>query len=148
MFSNARSGYAGRYLRVRNKLSENGLSSLTAGRENEGMTPKRSSVASIEVPLADLSIQAPEPDRVLRHSGGPADAVNDAGLRAGQEAGAATLNYGSFIQATIDFLIIAFAIFMMIKAVNSTKKKEEEAPSAAPPKEEVLLTEIRDLLKK
>ena len=68
-------------------------------------------------------------------------------LAAAQEAGAATLNYGSFIQAAIDFLIIAFAIFMMIKAMNSAKKTEEEAP-AAPPAEEVLLTEIRDLLKK
>ena len=68
-------------------------------------------------------------------------------LAAAQEAGAATLNYGSFIQAAIDFLIIAFAIFMMIKAMNSTKKVEEETP-AAPPAEEVLLTEIRDLLKK
>ena len=66
------------------------------------------------------------------------------------EAAAVTLNYGSFIQTVIDFLIIAFAIFMAIKAMNSLKKKEEEAP-AAPPKpsaEETLLTEIRDLLKK
>ena len=68
-------------------------------------------------------------------------------LAAAQEAGAATLNYGSFIQAALDFLIIAFAIFMMIKAMNSAKKAEEEAP-AEPPVEEVLLTEIRDLLKK
>jgi len=68
-------------------------------------------------------------------------------LAAAQEAGAATLNYGSFIQSALDFLIIAFAIFMMIKAMNSAKKAEEEAP-AAPPAEEVLLTEIRDLLQK
>ena len=68
-------------------------------------------------------------------------------LAAAQEAGAATLNYGSFIQAALDFLIIAFAIFMMIKAMNNSKKAEEEAP-AEPPAEEVLLTEIRDLLKK
>ncbi len=68
-------------------------------------------------------------------------------LAAAQEAGAATLNYGSFIQAALDFLIIAFAIFMMIKAMNSAKKAEEEAP-AEPAAEEVLLTEIRDLLKK
>jgi large conductance mechanosensitive channel len=66
------------------------------------------------------------------------------------EVAAVTLNYGSFIQTVIDFIIIAFAIFMVIKAMNSLKKKEEEKP-AAPPKpstEEVLLTEIRDLLKK
>ncbi|MEM7282087.1 MAG: large-conductance mechanosensitive channel protein MscL [Pseudomonadota bacterium] len=62
---------------------------------------------------------------------------------------AVTLNWGSFVQSAVDFIIVAFAIFMMIKAMNSLKKKEEEAP-AAPPKpsnEEVLLTEIRDALK-
>ena len=66
------------------------------------------------------------------------------------DVAAVTLNYGSFIQTVIDFVIIAFAIFMVIKAMNSLKKKEEEKP-AAPPKptaEEILLTEIRDLLKK
>lgn len=65
------------------------------------------------------------------------------------EVAAVTLNYGSFIQTVVDFVIIAFAIFMVIKAMNTMKKKEEAAP-AAPPKpsnEEVLLTEIRDLLK-
>ena len=63
---------------------------------------------------------------------------------------AVTSNYGSFIQTVVDFIIIAFAIFMVIKAMNNMKKKEEEAP-AAPPKpsaEETLLTEIRDLLNK
>ncbi|MBF0254694.1 MAG: large-conductance mechanosensitive channel protein MscL [Candidatus Omnitrophica bacterium] len=67
-----------------------------------------------------------------------------------QEAGAPTLNYGAFINTVINFLIVAFSIFMMIKVMNATKKKEAEAPKAppAPPKEEVLLTEIRDLLKK
>lgn len=66
------------------------------------------------------------------------------------ETPAVTINYGSFIQTMIDFLIIALAIFVAVKAMNSMKKKEEEAP-AEPPKpsnEEVLLTEIRDLLKK
>jgi large conductance mechanosensitive channel len=66
------------------------------------------------------------------------------------DVAAVTMNYGSFIQTVIDFVIIAFAIFMVIKAMNSLKKKEEAAPPA-PPKpsnEEVLLTEIRDLLKK
>jgi len=65
---------------------------------------------------------------------------------------AVSINYGNFIQTSVDFLIIAFAIFMMIKAMNSLKKKEEapvETPPAAPEptKEELLLTEIRDLLK-
>ena len=66
------------------------------------------------------------------------------------EVEAVTVNYGAFIQTALDFIIIAFAIFMVIKAMNSMKKKEEEAP-AEPPKpsaEESLLTEIRDLLKK
>lgn len=63
---------------------------------------------------------------------------------------AVLLSYGKFVQATFDFVIVAFAIFMVIKAMNSAKKKEEEAPAAPaePPKQEVLLTEIRDLLKK
>jgi len=63
---------------------------------------------------------------------------------------AVSLNYGNFIQVTIDFLIVAFAIFMLIKAINSAKKKEEIAPAAPqePSKEEALLSEIRDLLKK
>ena len=66
------------------------------------------------------------------------------------DVAAVTLNYGSFIQTVVDFLIIAFAIFMVIKAMNNMKKKEEEAPAAPPkPSAEVeLLTEIRDSLKK
>jgi large conductance mechanosensitive channel len=64
------------------------------------------------------------------------------------DAAAVTLGYGTFIQTIVDFLIIAFAIFMVIKAMNSVKKKEEEAPPAPPKpsKEEELLTEIRDAL--
>jgi len=59
-------------------------------------------------------------------------------------------NYGNFIQVLIDFLIIAFVVFMLVKAINAAKKKEEAAPAAppAPTKDQVLLTEIRDLLKK
>jgi large conductance mechanosensitive channel len=70
---------------------------------------------------------------------------------AGKAISAVTLNYGSFIQTTIDFLIVAFAIFLMIKAMNNMMRKEVPAPAPAPPeasKEEKLLTEIRDLLKK
>ena len=64
------------------------------------------------------------------------------------ESAAVTINYGKFIQTVFDFLIIAFAIFMAIRAMNSLKKKEEEAPEAPPEptKEEILLTEIRDAL--
>jgi large conductance mechanosensitive channel len=65
------------------------------------------------------------------------------------ETPAVTINYGMFIQVIIDFLIVAFAIFMVIKAMNAMKKKEEASPAAppVPTKEEILLTEIRDLLK-
>lgn len=65
------------------------------------------------------------------------------------ETPAVTLNYGMFIQNVIDFLIIAFAIFMAIKGMTAFKKKEEEVPAAppAPTKEQELLSEIRDLLK-
>jgi large conductance mechanosensitive channel len=64
------------------------------------------------------------------------------------EVAAVTINYGKFLQTVLDFLIIAFAIFLMIKGMNALKKKEEEAPATppAPTKEEVLLTEIRDIL--
>ena len=69
----------------------------------------------------------------------------------GKMVEAVTLNYGNFIQTTIDFLIIAFSIFIAIKFMNKlrTKKEETPAPTAppAPSKEEVLLTEIRDILK-
>ncbi|HBO38336.1 MAG TPA: large conductance mechanosensitive channel protein MscL [Pasteurellaceae bacterium] len=61
---------------------------------------------------------------------------------------AVTLNYGSFIQNVFDFIIIAFSIFMMIKAINKLKKPAEEAAAPGPSAEEKLLTEIRDLLKK
>jgi large conductance mechanosensitive channel len=78
--------------------------------------------------------------------------LKDASLdEAGKAISAVTLNYGAFIQTTIDFLIVAFAIFMMIKAMNNIIKKEAPAPAPAPPeptKEEKLLAEIRDLLKK
>lgn len=62
---------------------------------------------------------------------------------------AVTLRYGSFIQTVVDFVIIAFAIFLVVKAMNKLKRKNEEAPAAPPPpsKEVTLLSEIRDLLK-
>jgi len=64
-------------------------------------------------------------------------------------APAVILGYGLFINTVINFLIVAFAIFLLIKAVNSFKKKQEAAPAAPapPPRQEVLLGEIRDLLK-
>jgi len=71
------------------------------------------------------------------------------------DAPAVTLNYGNFVQVFFDFVIVAFAIFVMIKAMNAAQKKKEQAPAPAPPpappvvsNEEKLLAEIRDLLKK
>jgi large conductance mechanosensitive channel len=65
------------------------------------------------------------------------------------DTAAVTLNYGKFLQTFFDFLIIAFAIFMVIKVMNTLKKKEEAAPvpPPGPSREEQLLAEIRDLLK-
>jgi len=62
----------------------------------------------------------------------------------------AAIRYGAFIQSIVDFVIIAFAIFMVIKMINRMRKKQEEVPAAPPepPRQEVLLEEIRDLLKK
>ena len=65
-------------------------------------------------------------------------------------APAVVISYGKFIQTVVDFTIVAAVIFLVIKAINSTKKQAAEAPAApaAPPAQEVLLAEIRDLLKK
>lgn len=71
-------------------------------------------------------------------------------LRAATEgAEAVTLRYGMFIQAVFDFVIVAFAVFLVVKALNSRRKKEAETPAAppAPSAQEQLLMEIRDLLK-
>lgn len=68
---------------------------------------------------------------------------------AGNITGEAAVLYGSFITSLIDFIIVAFVMFMIIKGINKTKKKEEPAPEAPKgPSQEDLLTEIRDLLKK
>lgn len=64
-------------------------------------------------------------------------------------AKAVSINYGTFISTVLDFLIISFAVFCLVKGLNRLHRKKEEAPKAppAPSKEEILLTEIRDLLK-
>lgn len=66
-----------------------------------------------------------------------------------EEAAAVTINYGAFIQQIVDFTIVAFSIFLVIKAFERMKKKEEQKPAASPKpsNEEKILTEIRDLLK-
>jgi len=70
--------------------------------------------------------------------------------KATETTAAVTLNYGNFIQTVIDFTIVAFAIFMLVKAINTLKRKEAAKPSElAPPSPEVmLLTDIRDILRK
>jgi large conductance mechanosensitive channel len=68
-------------------------------------------------------------------------------LKAAQDAGAVTINYGVFINAVINFLIVAFAVFILVKQVNRFRKQATEEPPAAPTKSEALLMEIRDALK-
>ena len=79
----------------------------------------------------------------------PLDGNEYASLEAANEAGAPVIAYGMFINNVISFLIVAWAVFMLVKGMNSLKKKEEAAPAEppAPPAEQVLLEEIRDLLK-
>lgn len=70
-------------------------------------------------------------------------------LEAAKAAGAVTINYGQFVNAVIRFVIVAFAIFVLVKQVNRLYRAKPVEPAAppAPPREEILLTEIRDLLK-
>jgi large conductance mechanosensitive channel len=70
-------------------------------------------------------------------------------LTAAQDAGAVTINYGLFANAIISFLIVSFAVFLLVRSFNKLKRQEEAAPAApaAPPADVVLLGEIRDLLK-
>ena len=69
-------------------------------------------------------------------------------LAEAKAAGAATLNYGVFINSITDFIVIAFCVFLVIRAMSRLRRSEEAKPAAAPPAEIQLLTEIRDLLKK
>ncbi len=78
------------------------------------------------------------------------EGVAESAEGAGDAVAEVAISYGIFINTIITFIIVALAVFMVVKAYNKMKKKEEEKPAAppAPSKEEVLLTEIRDLLKK
>lgn len=89
-------------------------------------------------------------DLKLTIKDGVAAVVDAAGAVITPAIPAVTINYGAFINTVIDFTIVAFALFIVIKAMNKLKKKEAAAPAApaAPPADVVLLTEIRDLLKK
>jgi large conductance mechanosensitive channel len=76
---------------------------------------------------------------------GPQDQY--ASLKAAKDAGAATINYGLFINLVINFIILAWVMFMIIKTMNRLKKEAAPPAPAAPPRSEVLLSEIRDILK-
>ena len=80
----------------------------------------------------------------------PLDGQSYESLEAANEAGAPVIAYGLFINNVISFLIMAFALFFIVKGINSMKRKQEEAPAEvpAPPRQEVLLEEIRNLLAK
>lgn len=84
---------------------------------------------------------------LLLESGDPAGPY--ASLAAAQEAGAVVVGYGAFLNAVVSFLIIAFAVFLVVKAYNRLERQREEAPAPppVPSAEEKLLAEIRDLLK-
>jgi large conductance mechanosensitive channel len=69
-------------------------------------------------------------------------------LKAAKDAGAATVNYGLFINLVINFIIVAFVMFLLIKGMNRMRKEAPAAPPPAPPRSETLLEEIRDLLKR
>lgn len=76
--------------------------------------------------------------------------INPLSIKEGIEPVPVTINYGNFIQTTLDFIIIAFCVFLLVRLIMKLSKKKDEAKPATPPapsKEEVLLTEIRDLLK-
>lgn len=77
------------------------------------------------------------------------DGKTYASLKAAKDAGAPTLNYGVFVNATINFLIVAFVVFLIVRSFNRFMKKQEAAPPppAPPTREVVLLEEIRDILK-
>ncbi len=99
-------------------------------------------VNDIIMPLVGLVLGGRSFDNMFVSLDGSAYAT----LAAAQEAGAATLNYGLFINAIINFLIIGFVIFLMVKQINKINPPEEPAPAG--PTAEELLADIRDLLKK
>ncbi len=105
-------------------------------------------VSDIFMPLISLAVGGIDFTNWFVQLGGRDKQIYDT-LAQAQEAGVAVMSFGNFLQVVFDFIVVAFCIFMFIKALNSMKKKEEEAPAPAPApsKEEVLLTEIRDLLK-
>ncbi|HUG80796.1 MAG TPA: large-conductance mechanosensitive channel protein MscL [Bryobacterales bacterium] len=102
-------------------------------------------VADILMPPIGLALGNVDFSNLFINLGGQTYAT----LAEAKEAGAPTINYGAWINTVLDFVIVAFAIFLVIQQMNRLKKKEEEPPAAPPEptKDQVLLTEIRDLLR-
>jgi large conductance mechanosensitive channel len=117
-------------------------------------TVVKSIVDDILMPIVSSITGAPDFSNLFVVLKAPVDVagVNMESIAAVREAGGVALGYGLFINAAIAFLIVAFVLFMIIKAMNKLKRKEEAAPAPppappAPSAEEKLLTEIRDLLR-
>ena len=115
-------------------------------------TVSSSFVADIFIPLLSMLFGSPDFSNLFVILQDPAvtEGVDMTSVASIRDAGGVVLAYGLFVNAVISFLIIAFALFLVIKGMNRMKKKEEPAPAPAPagPSETDLLTEIRDLLKK
>jgi large conductance mechanosensitive channel len=107
-------------------------------------------VADIIMPLAGLitgGVDFSERFMILRDGAQPGPYSTVAAAKA---AGAVTLNLGMFVNVIVDFVIVAFALFLVVKAMNAARRAKEAAPAPppAPTREETLLTEIRDLLQR
>ena len=105
-----------------------------------------SMVSDIIMPIVGKITGGVDFSNLFINLSGPQDQF--ASLKAAKDAGAATLNYGLFINLVINFIIVAFVMFLLIKGMNKMKKEAPAAPPPPPPKSEVLLSEIRDLLKR
>ena len=112
----------------------------------------KSLVSDIVMPIVSSIFGTPDFSNLFIILKAPAEAagVNMESIAAVREAGGVALGYGLFLNAFIAFLLVALALFFVVKGMNKMKRAEEEAPAApaAPPADVVLLTEIRDLLKK
>ncbi|MEO1262553.1 MAG: large conductance mechanosensitive channel protein MscL [Bacteroidota bacterium] len=112
----------------------------------------KSLVSDIVMPIVSSIFGTPDFSNLFIILKAPAEAagVNMGSIAAVREAGGVALGYGLFLNAFIAFLLVALALFFVVKGMNKMKRKEEEAPAdpAAPPADIALLTEIRDLLKK
>ena len=107
-----------------------------------------SMVNDLIMPIVGAATGGVDFSNIFINLSGPQD--HYATLAAAKEAGAATLNLGVFINLVINFIIVAFVMFMLIKGMNKAMRKAPPAPAApaAPPRSEVLLEEIRDLMKR